>query len=357
MLHLESDPRMLKTMPQKLFLFLLLFVMMVQSIYAEHILNIYAWGGEIPKFIILEFEKETGIHVHFSTYDSNEIMFAKLKSSHKSIYDLIIPSAYFVERMRHQGMLIPIDHHQLSNYQNIAENFLNHTYDPHNRYSIPYIWGTTGIFYNKRFIKQPIHHWRQLWDTHWTEQLMLLDDSREIFAIALMKLGYSPNDENPDHIKNAYLALMALRPNIKLFATEGIQATVIDEDAHIGVIWNSDALKAQRENPNIHYVYPKEGFVIWIDCLAIPKNAPHIQEAYKFINFLLRADISKQISLREDVALTNQAAFNELPTYMRENKILYPTKSQLKQSTYQHNLSQTSMNLYNQYWQQFKLSV
>jgi len=346
---------MQKTMLKKWLLLLL--VILSQNTSAERILNIYAWGGEIPKIIILKFEQETGIRVHFSTYDSNEIMYAKLKSSHKNIYDLIIPSAYFVERMRNQGMLMAIDHAQLSHYKNIAKNFLNHPYDPHNGYSIPYIWGSTGIFYNTRFIKQPITRWEQLWDKHWTEQLMLLDDSREIFAIALMKLGYSPNDENPEHIKAAYTALMALRPNIKLFATEGVQATVIDEDAHIGVIWNSDALKAQRENSNIRYVYPKEGYVIWLDCLAIPQNASHIREAYQFINFLLRPDIAKQISLREGIALTNQAAFDNLPKSMQENTTLYPQKNQLKHATYQHNMSEASMNLYSQYWQQFKLSV
>jgi spermidine/putrescine transport system substrate-binding protein len=172
-----------------------------------------------------------------------------------------------------------------------------------------------------------------------------------------MKLGFSPNDQDPKHIKAAYEALMALRPNIKLFASEGVQATVIDEDAHIGVIWNGDAYKAQLENPNIRFVFPEEGYIIWVDCLAIPKNAPHLKAAYQFINFLLRQDIGKQIALKEGFGITNQAAFDSLPAYMHNNTTIYPTKKQLKHAIYQSNMGEATMNLYNQYWQQFKLSV
>lgn len=335
----------------------LLFCLCYSQAYTQSKLFVYAWGGEIPKKILQQFENETGIDVHFSTYDSNETMYAKLKANSQAIYDVIIPSAYFVERMRKQNMLTHIDHKQLSYYKNLNPIFLNHTYDPKNAYSIPYIWGATGIFYNQKHIKAPIKHWRELWDNRWYQQLMLLDDPREMFAIALLKLGFSANDQNPKHIQQAYQALIALQPNIKFFASDSVQANIIDEDATIGTIWNGDAHKTQQENPHIQFTLPNEGFVIWIDCLAIPKNAPHLKEAYQFINYLLRADVAKQVALHEGHALTNQAAVALLPPEIRNNPMIYPPNEKLKQATFQNDIGEKAMNLYNQYWQKFKLSI
>lgn len=255
-------------------IFSLLLALLTFKVFSNPVVNVYAWGGEIPKKVIHQFEQESGIKVNFSTYDSNETMYAKLRASQKTIYDVILPSAYFVERMQKQGMLQLLDHKQLSNLHNLDEQFVKNDYDPGNRYSIPIIWGATGIFFNHNSVSNPPKNWQGLWDKKWRNQLMLLDDSREIFAIALMSLGFDPNDTNPNHIKAAYEHLLQLVPNIKLFASDSIQAIMIDEDAFIGSAWNGDAFKAYTENKAIEFIYPQDGFVIWVDCLAIPKN-PH----------------------------------------------------------------------------------
>lgn len=255
-------------------IFSLLLALLTFKAFSNPVVNVYAWGGEIPKKVIHQFEQESGIKVNFSTYDSNETMYAKLRASQKTIYDVILPSAYFVERMQKQGMLQLLDHKQLSNLHNLDEQFVKNDYDPGNRYSIPIIWGATGIFFNHNSVSNPPKNWQGLWDKKWRNQLMLLDDSREIFAIALMSLGFDPNDTNPNHIKAAYEHLLQLVPNIKLFASDSIQAIMIDEDAFIGSAWNGDAFKAHTENKAIEFIYPQDGFVIWVDCLAIPKN-PH----------------------------------------------------------------------------------
>ncbi|KTD18909.1 ABC transporter substrate-binding protein [Legionella jordanis] len=323
---------------------------------AQRVVNVYAWGGELPKQVIQQFEHETGIMVHFSTYDSNETMYAKLKASSRSIYDVILPSGYFVERMQRQGMLLPLDHSQLPNLINLDPNFANSEFDPGNRYSIPIIWGATGIFYDANLVNPPPNSWKELWQSKWHKQLMLLDDSREIFAIALMSLGFNPNDNNPQHIQLAFEALLKLVPNVKLFASDSIQAIMIDEDAIAGVAWNGDAVKAQAENKRIAFSYPSEGFVIWTDCLAIPQNPPHPKEAYEFINFILRPDVAAQIALIEGHAITNTKAKTLLPTTVQNNPVVYPPPELLKRGHFQRDVGEEVLALYNQYWQQFKLA-
>ncbi len=156
----------------------------------EKILNVYAWSGVIPDAIIQQFEKETGIKVNFSTYDSNEIMYAKLRANKDAGYDIIEPSSYYIDRMRRQNMLEKLDKSALPNFKNLSPDFVNPVYDPHNNYSIPFIWGVTGIFVNKAYHDPAnIKKWADLWDKKYADQLLLLDDSREVFSMALNVLG------------------------------------------------------------------------------------------------------------------------------------------------------------------------
>ncbi|WP_115701994.1 ABC transporter substrate-binding protein [Legionella sainthelensi] len=339
----------------KYFLFVLS-LFFTSKILANPVVNVYVWGGEIPKSLIQQFERESGIKVNFSTYDSNETMYAKLKASQQTIYDVILPSAYFVERMKRQDMLEPLNHHQLPNLDNLDKRFVNNDYDKDNHYSAPIIWGATGIFYNSNAIHRPPKAWSALWDKKWRNQLMLLDDSREIFAIALMSLGFDPNDNNPEHIKNAYEHLLKLVPNIKLFASDSIQAIIIDEDALIGSAWNGDAFKAQAENKAIEFVYPEDGFVIWVDCLAIPKNPPHLKEALQFINFMLKAEASAQIALKEGHAITNAKGRALLPLSIKDNPMIYPSEEIMQKGQFQRDVGEDTLMLYNRYWEQLKLA-
>lgn len=341
-------------MSQLLILFFGLFIS--NALLAEPVVNLYAWGGEIPKKVIQQFENETGIHVNFSTYDSNETMYAKLRSSPKAIYDVVLPSAYYVERMHKQGMLTKLQHGKLPNIQNLDPRFTHSEYDHGNQYSMPLIWGATGIFYNQNWVKHPPKTWQALWETRWRGQLMLLDDSREVFALALMSLNYSPNDTNPKHIQAAFKKLRALIPNIKLFSSEGIQAVIIDEDAIAGSAWNGDAFKAHAENKQVKFVYPDDGFVIWIDCLAMPINPPHPEEAYQLINYLLKAETAAKIALKEGHAITNRAGINLLPDEIRNNVMVYPTDKVMQRSYVQRDVGEETIALYNHYWQALKLA-
>jgi len=334
-------------------IFLMLLFCAFGPLHAQQLLNVYVWGGEIPKSLIQKFEKETQIKVRFSTYDSNEILYAKLKAGGKGIYDVVLPSAYFVERMQNQGMLEKLNQKMLSNKKNLASIFQNNLYDPNNQYSIPLTWGITGLFYQKH---QVLQSWNQLWDMGFKQKLLLLDDAREVFSMGLLSLGYSPNDENPNHINQAFHHIKSLLPMIKLFATDNIQSIIIDEDATAGMAWNGDIFKVQNENKNVSFSFPTEGFVIWVDCLAIPKNAPHLKAAHKFIDFMLRPDNAREIALQEGHAITNAAARKTLPESIRNSTLLYPSTEVLKRGHFQRDVSDSVLQLYRIYWQQLKLS-
>ena len=328
-----------------------------QTLYAadDNIVNIYTWSGVIPDSVIQQFEKETRIKVNFSTYDSNEVMYAKLKSISNHGYDVVEPSGYYIDRMRRQNMFEKLDKNKLSHYKNLNPEFLNQAFDPKNNYSLPFIWGVTGIFLNKDYHSEnSISSWSDLWDTKYHDQLMLLDDSREVFSMAMRVLGYSANDENPEHIKQAYLKLKDLLPNIKIFSSAPI-SMLIDEDANVGMAWNGDLYKARQENAKLNFIYPKDGFVIWVDNFAIPKNAPHRENAYKFLNFILRPDVAKTIALDNNFPTANLAGQKLLPKEIRTNPIAYPGHDILRHGEFQTDVSDEALELYEKYWERLKM--
>ncbi len=322
----------------------------------DNILNIYAWSGVIPDFIIQRFEKETGIKVNFSTYDSNEAMYAKLRAAKNAGYDLIEPSTYYIDRMRRQGMLEKLDKSKLPNFKNLNPEFLNQSYDPQSDYSIPFIWGVTGIFVNTTYVKKDsIHKWIDLWDKKYEDQLMFLNDSREVFSVALRVLGFSGNDSNPDHIEKAYLKLKDLMPNVKLFNSDAVISIFIDEDAYVGMAWNGDLFKAKKENPALDFIYPEDGFVIWVDNLAMPKDPPHKENALKFLNFILRADIDRDVALDNNYPTANLAAQKLLPKEVRESPIVYPSEEILKRGEFQSDIGDNALAIYEKYWEKLKM--
>jgi spermidine/putrescine transport system substrate-binding protein len=324
----------------------------------DNIVNVYTWAEEIPYSIIAQFEKETGIRVNYSSFDANEVMYAKLRAVKSNTYDVIEPSSYYVDRMRHQNMLEPLDRSKLPEFKNLDPDFLNLSYDPGSTYSIPFIWGVTGIFANKNyFAPSEITSWSDLFNQKYANQLMILDDPREAFSMALLMLGYSINDKNPQHIKQAYQKLRALMPNIRLFNTDAVTSILIDEDASIGIAWNGDLNRARTENSQLDFIYPKDGFEIWVDNFAILKNAPHKENAYKFVNFLMRPDIAKEISMRISYSTANLAAKNLLPANIKNDRVLYPPREVLRRGEYETDIGEDTFALFEKYWEQLKMGA
>jgi spermidine/putrescine transport system substrate-binding protein len=322
---------------------------------AENVVNVFNWSGYMPDDILAQFQAETGITVNYSTYDNNETLYAKLKASPQAGYDIIVPSTYFIDRMRHQNMLQPIDKTKLANFSNLNPELLNKSFDPENHYSIPFLWSATAIAINTKYWpKDSIKSWKEFWHSQYKDQLLLIDDTREVFSMALISLGYSANDTDPQHIKQAFERLKQLLPNIKIFNAEGEKSIYIDEDVTIGMGWSGDIYLAHQENPAVEYVFPAEGFIIALDSMAIPVNAKHVENAYKFINFILRADIAKKISMETGYATANIAGVKLLPKDVRENYIIYPDKTILARGQFQTDAG-ASGTFYEKYFQLLKI--
>ncbi|MBN2689791.1 MAG: spermidine/putrescine ABC transporter substrate-binding protein [Gammaproteobacteria bacterium] len=318
-------------------------------------LNIYIWSDYVPDKVINQFEQTTGITVNVSNFDSNETMYAKLKTAPNAGYDLILPSSYYVARMRKEDMLHFIDKDQLPNFKYLNPLLLNKSFDPDNNFSIPYLWGSTGIVVNKKYHQiKNIKNWSDLWQTKYKNQLLMLNDMRETFGISLITLGYSINDQDPVHIKQAYLRLEELMPNIRLFNSDAEQNIYIDEDITLGMGWSGDIFLASQENHNLKFIYPKNGFSIWIDCWAIAKNAPHIANAYKFLNFLMQPKIAAEISAQQGYSTPNLAAIKFLPKKIKQNKIINPNPNILKRGQFQNGVGAARI-IYAKYWQLLKL--
>lgn len=319
-------------------------------------LNIYSWGAYLPIEIISQFTKETGIKVNLTEYDNNETMLARLKASKNLGYDIVIPSDHYVQRMIKNDMLHPLNKDKLTNLSNINRLFLNKPYDPKNRFSIPYLWGTTGIIINNKYItKDQITGWKDFWNKKHKNKIMMLNDMRDAFSIGLLALGYSINDQNPEHIKEAYLKLKDLLPNIKIFNVDTVPNIYIDEDATIGMIWSGDYKLAKEMNHNLEYIYPEEGFPLWIDSLAILKNAPNINNAHEFINFIMQPKIAAKVSLLIGHSNTNKGA---LKSTLKPNYFPYidnPSKKTLKRSETLIDLDDKTKKIYEKYWEKLKI--
>ncbi len=325
------------------------------TIAEENIVNIYNWSSYISSDVLKEFTQETGIKVNYTTYDSNETLYAKLKANPHTGYDVIVPSTYFVDRMRQQGMLQALDKSRLPNFKNLNPALLNKSYDPDNRYSIPYFWTSTGIVVNSKIHPaQQLQAWADFWNPRYRKQLLLLDDVHEVFSMALMVLGYSPNDIDPEHIRLAYLKLRQLMPNVRLFNNDGVKSLFIDEDLSVGMAWNGDIYQAAQENPALRFIYPKEGFVISIDSMAIPIGASHVNNAYIFINFILRPDIAKKMSLATGYPTPNLAAYKLMPKAILNNSMIYPDKKTLQRSVVQVDVG-AAESIYQHYWELLKI--
>lgn len=327
-------------------------------LHAEEIVNVYLWAGEISTQTIKQFEKESGIKVNYSIYDNNETMYTKLKATNNRAYDVIMPSDYFVSRMRNEGLLLALNKEKISNFHHLTTYFQNPPYDHNNQYSIPHAWGATGIFVNDQYYDpKSIHTWQDLWAKRFKHQLLLLNDLREVMSIGFFALNTYRGWENPTEIENAYQKLLQLVKNIKVFNSSAVDIIIADEDINVGMAWNGDVYKAKQVNPHIHFIYPQDGFMLWTDCFAIPKNARHIENAYKFINFMLKEKIAKETTLKFGYATTNQAAMDKLPEKIKHNLILYPDKKTLKHGYFIDNVDGDILNRYNHYWQRLKIAA
>ncbi len=338
----------------KRLLIVVLLLLPLNLMAAKEEVYVFNWSEYLPDEVLSQFTKETGIKVRYSTYDSNEAMFAKLKLVKKGGYDVAFPSTYFVQRMQKQGMLQPLNKAQLPNFVNIDADLMDKPYDPGNKYSVPYLWGSSAIGVNSKAIDPAsVTSWMDLWKPEYKGQVLLIDDVREVFAIALLSLGYSGNTTDPQQIKEAYELLLKLQPNVKVYNSDSPRQPFLNREVQIGQIWGGEVYMANEEDENIKYVYPKEGAVFWVDNMVIPANARNVENAHKFINYILRPDVAKQICEWIGYASPNTKAVAMLDAEVRNNRTIYPAKADLKKGEFQADVGEAIL-IYEKYWEMLK---
>lgn len=293
------------------------------------VLNVYNWGDYIDEDIFDTFEEETGIEINYETYATNEEMYTKIKNGGTK-YDIAIPSDYMIEKMIKENMLEEIDLTKVPNYANIQDRFKNLAFDPENKYSVPYFWGTVGIIYNTKLIKEPVDSWDVLWDEQYKGQFTMVDSQRDSIMVALKKLGYSMNTRDPKELEEAKQLLIKQKPLVLAYVGDNVKDMLINEETAMAVVWSGEASTVIQEYDYFEYALPKEGSNMWFDNIVIPKGSKNIEAAHKFIDFLCRGDIGFKNADYVGYATCNTETMKELDPSLMGTTYAYPDEALLE---------------------------
>ena len=321
-------------------------------------LVVYNWGEYIDPEVLTMFEEETGIDIVYEEFETNEILYPKI-SSGAIAYDVICPSDYMIQRMIENDLLSEINFDNIPNLKNIGKQYLEQSrqFDPENKYSVSYCWGTVGILYNKMMVDEPVDSWSILWDPKYKDNILMQDSVRDAFGVTLKYLGYSLNSTDLDELTEAKNLLIEQKPLVQAYVIDQVRDKMIGNEAALGVIYSGEAIYTQKENPNLEYVIPKEGSNIWIDSWVIPKNAEHKENAEKFINFLCRPDIALMNFEYITYSTPNEAARELIEDEsIRNSEIAFPDLSKYDNlETFQY-LGTEADQVYGDLWNKVKSS-
>jgi len=272
-------------------------------------LNLFVWTEYIPIEMVECFELVYGVKVNRDGYSNDEDMYARI-SEGGSNYDLVQPTDYIAALMTRHGLLQELDHAKLPVLKNFNPNYLDFEFDPGNRYTIPYLIGTDAIVVNTGTVKNIPRSWADLWNPEYASRLIFLDDSRAVIGITLLTLGYDVNTTDIGQLEDARNKLTELVPNIKVFDSDSPQTILLAGAVDLGMTWTGEAFLAQQGNPNIQYVYPSEGAILWQDNWAMLKDAPHPDAAYAWLNYINQGNIFWMILRDWPYINPNQAALD-----------------------------------------------
>ena len=324
-------------------------------------LYVYNWGEYIDESVIEEFEKETGIKVVYDMFETNEEMYPVVEAG-GVVYDVVCPSDYMIEKMIKNDMLAEIDFNNVPNVKNIDPKYMemSKAFDPENKYSVPYTWGTVGILYNTSMVKDDITSWGDLWNPKYQGNILMQDSVRDAFMVGEKLLGYSMNTTDKSELEKVKDKLIEQKPLVQAYVVDQVRDKMIGGEAAIGVIYSGEMLYVQNEvakaggDFELKYVIPKEGTNVWIDSWVIPKNAKNKKNAEKWIDFLNRPEIAKKNFEYITYPTPNKAAYDLLDKDLQDNTALFPTDDMLKNSEVYKYIGDEGDNLYNELWKEVK---
>ncbi len=321
----------------------------------DKVLNLANWGDYIDPSLVKQFEKESGYHVNLETFDSNEAMFTKIKQG-GTHYDLTVPSEYMVEKMAKAHLLVPLDKGKLQGLHNYGHYFMNKSFDPGNKYSLPYFWGTLGIIYNDKYVKPgSVQHWNDLWNKKYKGSIMLIDSARDIMGMGLVSLDKSMNTTDTATLEAAKAKLDAMSGNVKAVVADEIKMYMENNEAPLAVDWSGEASEMLAENSHLHYVVPSEGSNLWFDNFVIPRTAKHYKAIYAFLNFMTRPKNAAKNAEYVGYATPNDVARKLLPKSVQADKQFYPDKATMDHLEVYKDLNPRIVGVYNDLFLEFKM--
>jgi spermidine/putrescine transport system substrate-binding protein len=321
-----------ETMKRKHVLFILGLVATTGLIELEYVraqtkvLNVFNWSEYIDPQILKDFEKREGVKVNYTLYESNEDLLAKLETGGTKQYDVIMPGQYIIPVMVRKQLLLPLNKAKIPNLKNLSNKFVNPSYDPNNTYSAAYQWGSVGMVYDRRKVKDSEVSWGLMFDKAKQKgSFLMMDSTREMLGPALKYLGYSVNTTKPDELKRV-VDLVIDAKGRSLGFDNGVAGRnkVAGGQAAYAMAYNGDVIKLQAENKNLGYAVPREGSVIFVDSMAIPAGAPNAELAHKFINYILDPRVGARLSNYNRYATPNEAAKPFISPADRTNPGMYP---------------------------------
>ena len=315
-------------------------------------LYVLNWGDYIDEALVTQFEEETGIQVNYTTMATNEEMMVKLEEA-DCIYDVCFPSDYIIERLIQKDLLHELNKDNIPNLQYIDERFLDLDFDPENKYSVPYMWGTVGILYNTTMVQEPVTSWDILWDETYADQILMYDSIRDTIGVALMKLGYSINTRNEADIQAAEEALIAQKPIVQAYLGDPIKDRLISGGAAMGIVYSGDAMWCMYENPDLAYAVPETGSNLWFDNIIIPKTSDNTEAAEAFINFLCDPEVAAQNAEYIGYSTPNAAALEILGEEYINDPTYNPPQELLDKCEIFHDLGDF-ITVYNDAWNRIK---
>ena len=324
---------------------------------------VYNWGEYIDEAVITMFEEETGIKVVYDMFETNEEMYPVIEAGGVN-YDVICPSDYMIQKMIENDLLAELNFDNIPNISEIDPEFMERSkaFDPENKYSVPYTWGTVGILYNTSMVapEDVPTKWADLWDEKFKGEILMQDSVRDAFMVALKSLGYSMNTKSESELQEAKGLLIQQKPLVQAYVVDQVRDKMIGGEAAIGVIYSGEMLYIQDEvaslglDYDLEYVLPEEGTNVWIDSWVIPKNAKNKENAEKWIDFLCRPDIAKMNFEYITYATPNKGAFDLLDEEIQNNKAVSPDIDSLENCEVFQYLGDDVDSIYNNLWKEVK---
>ena len=315
-------------------------------------LNVYNWGEYIDQDVLDMFTEQTGIGVNYTTYASNEEMYAKIVSGAAS-YDVIVPSEYMIAKMIDEGLLAEIHTEKLDNYSLIGEEYKGLSYDPEEKYSVPYTWGTVVIVYNTKYVDEEdvaSQSINLLWNEKYSGKILMFDNPRDAFALSLIKLGYSINTTNPAEWQEAAQELRNQKDILQAYVMDQIFDKMISEEAYIAPYYAGDAIVMMEENEDLAAYVPVEGANMFFDSMCILETSEHKEEAQRFIDFMCSTEVAVMNAQEVWYAIPQLEAYEQLDPEQKDDPMVYPPQEVLDRCEVFVNLPQDIMQLQSKLW-------